>query len=85
MNDKGLIAPYLAFSLVNLFKTENASQFKLIKDLISIRMNDYLKNTSIPITVYSIMLISRDTYKSFIKDGDLLKTMTTFNFNVDHS
>ena len=31
------------------------------------------------------MLISRDTYKSFKKDGDLLKTMTNLNFNVDHS
>ena len=31
MNDKGMIAPYLAFSLVNLFKPENKSQFKLEK------------------------------------------------------
>ena len=28
MNDKGLISPYLASSLVNLFKPENKSQFR---------------------------------------------------------
>ena len=31
MNDKGMIAPYLASSLVKLFKPENKSQFKLKK------------------------------------------------------
>ena len=36
MNDKGMIAPYLASSLVNLFKTENKSQFKLKKILIQL-------------------------------------------------
>ena len=29
INDKGMIAPYLASSLVNLFKPENTSQFRL--------------------------------------------------------
>ena len=28
MNDKGMIAPYLASSLINLFKPENKSQFR---------------------------------------------------------
>ena len=31
MNNNGLIAPYLASSLVNLFKPENKSQFRLKK------------------------------------------------------
>ena len=31
MDDKGLIAPYLASSLVNLFKPENKSQFRFKK------------------------------------------------------
>ena len=34
MNDKGMIVPYLTFSLVNLFKPENESQYRLIKNLI---------------------------------------------------
>ena len=37
MNDKGLIVPYLASSLVNLFKPENESQFRLKKTLIQLR------------------------------------------------
>ena len=37
VNDKCMVAPYLASSLVNLFKPENKSQFRLIKDLISLR------------------------------------------------
>ena len=42
MNDKGMIAPYLPSSLVNLFKPENTSKIKLIKDPNSIRRNDFL-------------------------------------------
>ena len=41
MNDKGMIAPYSASSLVNLSKLENKSQFRLIKDLYSTKMNDF--------------------------------------------
>ena len=51
MNDNGMIAPYLSSSLINLFKPENISQFKLLKDPNSIRMNDFLINTSIPVTL----------------------------------
>ena len=35
MNDKGMIAPYLASSLVNLFTPENKSQIRLLKHLNS--------------------------------------------------
>ena len=42
MNDKGMIAPYLASSLVNLFKPENKSQFRLRKDPNSNKLNDFL-------------------------------------------
>ena len=51
MNDKGMIAPTLASSLVNLFRPENNSQLKLIRDQNSIRMKDFLINTSIPVTL----------------------------------
>ena len=85
MNEKGLIAPYSASSLVNLFKPENKSQFRLIKDLNSTKMNDFLINDGIPVTLYSIMLISRDSNRSFILDGDLLEAITNYDFIVDHS
>ena len=35
VGDKGLIAPYLPSSLVNLFQPENKSQFRIKKDLNS--------------------------------------------------
>ena len=85
MNDSGLIAPYLASSLVNVFKPENKSQFRLKKDLNSTKMKDFLINEGIPVTLVSNMLIFRDNNKSFKLDGDILETMTNYDFNVDHS
>ena len=85
MNDKGLISPYLASSLVNLFKPENRSQFRLKKDLISTKMNDFLINEGIPVTLFSNMITFRDSDKSFKLDRDLLETMTNYDFNVSHS
>ena len=41
LNEKVLIAPYLTSSLVNLFKPENKSQFRLRKDTNSTKMNDF--------------------------------------------
>ena len=80
-----MIAPYLASSLVSLFKPENKNQFKLTKDLSSTKMNDFLMHGNIPVTLYSIMLPSRDSNKSFKLNGDLLKAMTIYEFNAGHS
>ena len=85
MNDKGMITSYLASSLVNLFKPENKSQFRLKKDLNSTKMNDFLINKGIPVTLVSNLLIFRDSNKSFKLEGDLLETITNYDFNVDHS
>ena len=85
MNYKGLIAPTLAFSLVNLFKPENKSQFRLKKGFNSTKMNDFMINGGIPVTLVSNMLIFRGSNKSFKLDGDLLESITIYDFNVDHS
>ena len=85
MNEKGLIAPYLSSSLVNLFKPQNKSQFITIKDRNATRMNDFKINGGIPVTLYSSMLTFRDCNKSFKLDGDLLEAITNYDFNVDHS
>ena len=85
MSDKGMIAPYLASSLFNLFKPENKSQFELTKDHISIRMNDFLTNGGIPNILISIMLTFRDSNKPFKINVELLETMTNFDFNVRQS
>ena len=74
MNNKGKIAPYLASSLVILYRPENESQFRLIKDLNSTKMNVFLINDGIPVTLYSNMLTFRDSNKTFKLDGDLLET-----------
>ena len=85
MNDKGLIAPYLTSSLVNLFKPENKSQFRLRKDTNSTKLNDFLIHRGIPVTLFSNMIIFRDSNKSFKLEGDLLKLITNYKFNADHS
>ena len=85
MNDRGMIAPYLASSLVNLFKPENKSQFRLRKDPNSTKMNDVLIHSGIPVTVYSNKITFRDSNKSFELEGDLLKLITIYKFNADHS
>ena len=84
MNDKGLITPYLAYTLVNLFKPEKKSQFRFKKDLNSTKMNDFLINEGIPVTLLSNLITFRDSNKSFKIDGDILETMTNYDFDVDH-
>ena len=85
MNDKGLIAPYLASSLLNLFKPENKSQFRLRKDPNSTKINDFLIHGNIPVTLFSNMITFRDSNKSFRLEGDLLKVVTNYKFIADHS
>ena len=85
MNDKGLIAPYLASSLVEVFKFDNKSQFRLRKDPDSTKINDFLIHGKIPVTIFSNMITFRDSKKTFKLEGDLLKVITNYKFNVDHS
>ena len=80
-----MIAPYLASSLVEVFKKDNKSQFRLRKDPNSTKMNDFLIHGIIPVTMFSNMIVFRDSNKSFRLEGDLLKVITNYKFNVDHS
>ena len=48
-------------------------------------MNDFLINGGIPVTLFSNMTTFSDSDKSFKLDGDLLESMTNYDFNVDHS
>ena len=45
----------------------------------------FLINEGIPVTLFSNMLLFRDSNKSFKLDGDFLETMTNYDFNVSHS
>ena len=49
MNHNGMIAPCIASSLVNVFKPVKKSQFKLVKDSNSIRMNDFSIHGNLPV------------------------------------
>ena len=85
MNDKGMIAPYLTTSLIEVFKKDNKSQFRLRKDPNSTKMNDFLIHGNIPVTIFSNMITFRDSNKSFRLEGDLLKVITNYKLNADHS
>ena len=71
--------------LSRITNPENRTQFKLVKDYNSNRVNDLLKHNTIPITLYAIMLTFRDTGKEFELKGDLLKMITNKNYNVNHA
>ena len=83
MNDKGILASYLMSPLSIITNPENTTQFKLVKDSNSNRVNDLKINNSIPITLYNKMLTFRDTGKDFELKGDLLKMITNKNYNVN--
>ena len=84
MIDRGIIASYL-LSLAKITNPENSTQFKLVKDSSSNRVNDLLIHNSIPITLYNNMLTFRDTGKEFELKGDLLKIITNKNYNDNHA
>ena len=84
MDEKGMIASYLTSSLVEVFKKDNKSQFRLRKDPDSTKLNDFLIHGKIPVTIFSNMITFRDTDKTFRLEGDLLKVITNHKFNVDH-
>ena len=83
MNDRVILASYLLTLLSKMTNPENASQFKLVKDSSSNRINDLLIHNTIPITLYNNLLTFRVTVKEFELTGDLLKLITNKNYNVD--
>ena len=83
MNDRGILASYLMSLLSKITNPENTSQFKLVKDSNSNRVNDLKIHNTIPITLYGNMLTFRDTNKQFELKGDLLEMITNSKYNVD--
>ena len=83
INDRGILATYLMSPLSKITNPENASQFKLVKNSSSNRVNDFKIHNSIPITLYGNILTFRDTGKKFELTGDLLEMITNSKFNVD--
>ena len=83
MNDRGILATYLMSPLSKITNSENTSQFKLVRDPSSNRVNDLKIHNSIPITLYGNMLTFRDTNKQFELTEDLLERITNSKYNVD--
>ena len=83
MNDRGILASYLMSPLSKITNPENTTQFKLVKDSNSNRVNDLLIKNTIPITLQDNLLTFRDTNKVFELKGDILKMITNKNYNVD--
>ena len=83
MNDRGILATCLMSLFSRITNPENSSQFKLVKDPSSNRVNDLKINKTIPITLYGNMLTFRDTNKQFELKGDLLEMITNSKYNVD--
>ena len=73
MNDRGILTSYLMSPLSKITKPENSSQFNLVKDSNSKRVNDLKMNVTLPITLYNNLLTLRDTGKEFELKGGLLK------------
>ena len=83
LNDRGILASYLMSPLSKITNPENTSQFKLVKDSNSNRVNDLLIKNTIPITLCNNLLTFRDTGREFELKGNLLKMITNKNYNVD--
>ena len=60
----------------------NTSQYKLVKESNSNRVNELLIHNSIPITLFNNLLTFRDTGKEFELRGHLLKMITIKNYNA---
>ena len=82
MNDRRILSSYLLFPLSKITKPQSSTQFRLVKDSISNRVNDLLIKNTIPITLHDNLLTSRDTGKVFELNGVLLKMITNKNYNV---
>ena len=79
LNNRGIFATFWTSHLSKITNTEISSQFKLVKDSSSNRVNDLLIHNTIPITLQDNLLTIRDRGKQFELKGDLLKKITNKN------
>ena len=69
--------------LSNITNPEYTSQFKLLKDCSSIKVNNILINETIQVTLYDNLSEFRDVVKKIKLLGDLFKMINNQNYNVD--
>ena len=85
MNDRGTIGSCLLCSPSKNSNPANTSQNKLIKGPSLNRINELLKNKTIPVTVHDKLLTFRDTVEKFELQGVLLNLIPNKKYNVDLS
>ena len=56
LNEKGLIAPYLVYSLAEAFRPGNNSQFRLRQDPNPTKINDFKINRGVPVSIFGNMI-----------------------------
>ena len=83
LNDRGILATYLMSPSYKTTNPKNTSQFKLVKDSSSIRVNDLLMKNEVPLTLHSNLIKFRDAGKEFELKVGLSKMITNKNYNVD--
>ena len=69
--------------LSKITNLEYTSQFKLVKDHNSNRVNYLLLHNTIPVTLYNNFLSFRVTGKIFELNGDLFRMVTNKNYIAD--
>ena len=69
--------------LSEITNLENSTQFELVTDSTSTRVEDFLINKTTPIPPYNNFLTFRDTVKVFELQGDLLEMITNKNYKFD--
>ena len=79
-NDRCITASYLLSPLSLITNPDHTSQFKLLKDPQSNRVNDPIINKTKPNTLNNNLLTFR---RKFELQGDLLELITNKNDNVD--
>ena len=76
MNARGTLASNLMSPLTKITNLENTTQFKILKNRNSDRVNDLLIRSTLSITLHDNLFTFCDTGKMFELKGDLLKIIT---------
>ena len=65
LTDRGILASYFLYPLSEITNPGHSSQFKLVRDASSDRVNDLLINKTIPVTLFNNLLKFCDKNKEF--------------------
>ena len=83
MKDRGILTSYMLTLFSKINDPEYNSQYKLLEDCDSIRVNDFSINNTLLTTLFDNLLKFHDTDKKFELEGEFLKKVTNKNYNVD--